>query len=146
MNDEAWFALAAALTVVCAGGTWWAFRSRGASTGLKLAALTLLMPAAYLTGTLELAGEMTLAVADWASGFVFRLSTWIGVGLAGLAVLLFGISTRVGDGKRQVGTGAAGDDPASRQVRAPRQAGGKQAPVDPEMAEIEALLKKRGIE
>ena len=125
MNDEAWFALAAALTVVCAGGTWWAFRNRGASTGLKLAALTLLMPATYLTGTLELAGEMTLAVADWASGFVFRLSTWVGVGLAGLAVLLFGISTRVGDGKRQVGTGAAGDEAGACAPADGRQAGAR---------------------
>ena len=146
MNDEAWLAVTIALSVVGGAGAWWAFRNRGASTGLKFAAFTALVPAAYLTGTLELLGEVALSVADWAGGFVFSLTTWIGVGLAGLAVLLFGISTKVGDGKRQVDPGSTGTDDAPKQVRAPKQAGRQEAPVDPEMAEIEALLKKRGIE
>ncbi|WP_235738727.1 hypothetical protein [Nocardioides alcanivorans] len=144
MNDEAWFALAVALTVVGAGGSWWAFRNRGASTGLKLTALTFLVPAAYLTGTLELLGEVAMSVTDWATGFVFSLSTWIGVGIAGLAVLLFGISTKVGDGKRVVEPGSPGEQ-APKQVR-PGKPARSAAPVDPDMADIEALLKKRGIE
>lgn len=145
MNDEAWLALAVALTVVGAGGTWWAFGNRGASTGLKLAALTVLAPAAYLTGTLELLGEVAVSVADWAGGFVFSLSTWIGVGLAGLAAVLFGISAKVGDRRRPVDP-ADGAPRKTKQVRSAEPATGRAAPVDPDLAEIEALLKKRGIE
>ncbi|WP_110205844.1 cellulose synthase [Nocardioides daejeonensis] len=134
MNDAAWLALAAALTMVGGAGTWWAFRHRAASAGLKGLALTLLAPAAYLTGTLELLGEVSASVADWASGFVFGLGAWIGLGLAGLAVLLFGVSTRVGDRP------AAPEAPAPRAVQR-----GRSAPVDDDMADIEALLRKRGI-
>ena len=143
MNDEAWLALAVALTVAGAGGTWWAFANRGASTGLKLAALTVLAPAAYLTGTLELAGEIVMSTIDWAGGFVFGLTAWIGVGLAGLAVLLFGISTKVKDGRRSVSSDEG--DAAPKQVR-PAKPGKQEAPLDPDLADIEALLKKRGIE
>lgn len=144
MNDEAWLALAVALTVAGAGGTWWAFTHRGASTGLKLTALTMLAPAAYLTGTLELAGEIVMATIDWAGGFVFGLTAWIGVGLAGLAALLFGISTKVKDGRRPA-TGHHEGDAAPKQVR-PAKSTKAEAPLDPDLADIEALLKKRGIE
>ena len=96
----------------------------------------------------EIAGSIT----DWATGLVFNVLTWAGVGLAGLAVVLWVVSGILRD--RQLARGAGRRAPraaAAPRTRSPcprprpvRAEGG--SPIDDEMADIEALLKKRGIE
>lgn len=156
MDGTTWAALTAALTVAGAIWTWIAFQRRGAANGLRALGFTLLPAAAWLTGTLEMVVEIAGSVTDWATSLVFNVLTWSGVGLAGLAVVLFFVSGIIRD--RQLARGQepgsttpapqTGDGGAGRRTSLPPAAakprGG--SPIDDEMADIEALLKKRGIE
>lgn len=152
MEGTTWAALTAALTVAGAIWTWIAFRRRGTANGLRALGFTLLPAAAWLTGTLEMVVEISGSIADWATGLVFNILTWTGMGLAGLAVVLWVVSGILRD--RQIARGQspgsprATPAPTSRKSLPPsdpsRTKGG--SPIDDEMADIEALLKKRGIE
>ncbi|SED18095.1 hypothetical protein SAMN04489844_3853 [Nocardioides exalbidus] len=150
MEASTWAALTAALTVAGAIWTWIAFRRRGAVNGLRALGFTLLPAAAWLTGTLEMVVEIGGSVTDWATSLVFDVRTWVGVGLAGLAVVLYVISGFLRDrqlGKAQAGGGKAATKPGARESLPPssaRAAGG--SPIDDDLADIEALLRKRGIE
>ena len=153
VEGTTWAALTAALTAAGAIWTWIAFRRRGAANGLRALGFTLLPAAAWLTGTLEMVVEIAGSVTDWATGLVFNVLTWSGVGLAGLAMVLFVVSGFIRDrqlarGQSAGGTGAVADPRTSGRRELPatsdRTKGG--SPIDDEMADIEALLKKRGIE
>lgn len=153
VDGTTWAALTAALTVAGAIWTWIAFRRRGAANGLRAMGFTLLPAAAWLTGTLEMVVEIAGSVTDWATSLVFNVLTWSGVGLAGLAMLLFVVSGFIRDRQlaRAQAAGGAGKpaDPGARPRKelpttSERTKGG--SPIDDEMADIEALLKKRGIE
>lgn len=144
-----WAALTAALTVAGAIWTWIAFRRRGAANGLRALGFTLLPAAAWLTGTLEMVVEIGGSVTDWATGLVFDVRTWAGVGLAGLAFVLWVVSGLIRDrqlGRAQSGTGTARATDKQRELppTAARSTGG--SPIDDDMADIEAMLRKRGIE
>ncbi len=151
MESTTWAALTAALTVAGAIWTWIAFRRRGAVNGLRALGFTLLPAAAWLTGTLEMVVDIAGSITDWATGLVFDIFTWAGVGLAGLAVVLFVVSGFLRDrqlGRAQkagtgVGTGRA-SLPEASSTASPRRSGG--SPIDDDMADIEAMLRKRGIE
>jgi len=150
VDGTTWAALTVALTVAGGIWTWIAFGRRGAANGLRALGFTLLPAAAWLTGTLEVVVDIAGSVTDWATGLVFDVRTWAGVGLGGLAVLLFLVSGFIRDrqlGRAQrSGRGAPvepGALPPASSGRA-RAAGGK--PVDDDLADIEALLRKRGIE
>lgn len=151
MDGTTWAALTAALTVAGGIWTWIAFRRRGAVNGLRALGFTLLPAAAWLTGTLEVVVEIAGSVTDWATGLVFDVVTWAGVGLAGLAVVLFVVSGFLRD--RQLGRAQAGGSAASRDRKAPdtlprasSSGAAGRSPVDDDLADIEALLRKRGIE
>ncbi|NYE38213.1 hypothetical protein F4692_003361 [Nocardioides cavernae] len=149
MEGTTWAALTAALTVAGAIWTWIAFRRRGAANGLRALGFTLLPAAAWLTGTLEMVVEIAGSVTDWATSLVFNVLTWTGVGLAGLAVVLFVVSGFIRDrqlGRAQRGTGATARPGRTTELppAAARKPGG--SPVDDDLADIEALLRRRGIE
>ena len=97
MDGTTWAALTAALTVAGAIWTWIAFRRRGAANGLRALGFTLLPAAAWLTGTLEMVVEIAGSITDWATSLVFNITTWAGVGLAGLAVVLLLVSGFIRD-------------------------------------------------
>lgn len=159
--DATWLALAAVLTVVGAAWTFYAWRNRGVASAVRGAGITLLAPAAYLTGTLELAGELAVDIGDWASGVVFSPVVWTGVALAGVGVLLIFVSGLLS--ARGVGTnprpraaaapaapapaGATGAAPAAARPAVGRQkpAAAPAAPADDELDDIEAILRRRGI-
>lgn len=156
MEGTTWAALTAALTVAGAIWTWIAFRRRGAANGLRAMGFTLLPAAAWLTGTLEMVVEIAGSVTDWATSLVFNVLTWTGVGLAGLAIVLFVVSGFIRD--RQLARGQAagragrtGRTPGAQSQGLPeasstrsKASGG--SPIDDDLADIEALLRKRGIE
>jgi len=152
VDDVTWGALAFVLTVLGGGYTWWAFRHRGVVAGTRGAALTLLPPAAWATGTLKMFSRILDAIVDWATHLVFSPLVWFGIVLAGLSVLLFGVSGFA----RARGLGAApkklGEGRRPKQAAAPSTAGelgasrGRPAPaIDDDLSDIEAILKKRGI-
>lgn len=148
MDDATWAALAATLTVAGLIWTWIAFRRRGVANGLRALGFAVLPAAAWLTGTLQMLTEITRSVSRWAGGLVLNPFTWAGIGLAGLSVVLFVVSGFLRD--RQLARAKAGE----AQVGAPRSrqqlpaSGSRRAapPVDDELSEIEALLRKRGIQ
>ena len=132
--------------------TWLAYRRWGLAAGLKGAGLTLLPLAAYLTDTLRMFTRIGDAVVDWATALVFSPSVWAGVVVAGLGVVLFvvgrGMQARGrGTTPRSPGRPAAAAAPEGRREPLPRGKAARSEPAvgDDDMADIEALLKKRGI-
>jgi hypothetical protein len=137
--DPIWTALA--LVLSGAGGYWTvhAFRTRGVASGLRGAGLTLLPLAALMTDTLKLLVNLGVDIGDWAVGLVFSPLVWLGIILAGTAVVLFGAGTLLQ--RRAL--------PAAPERKALPKGGGnasKGAPaIDDDLADIEAILKRRGI-
>lgn len=171
--DQTLLILCVALTVVGLIGTAVAWRRGRRGRVVQGLALTLAPVALYLTGLLQVVFDFVLGVVRWATRIVFSPTVWAGLSLLAVCVVLFVVGGFVarrspsakevrarkaaaaeGGAPRQVGAGsAAGRTAAPAGGPAGRQAGrqaakGKQqaADVDPEMAEIEALLKSRGIE
>ncbi|KQY54218.1 MULTISPECIES: hypothetical protein [unclassified Nocardioides] len=147
MSEVSWQALALALTVCGGLWTWYAARNRGAASATRGAALTLLPAAAYFTGTLEMFGEITSSVADWATGFVFSPLVWLGILLAGTSVVLFGVSGWLSArGESSPGEETPEVKPKRKERKALPPSSQKGAPaIDDDLADIEAILKKRGI-
>jgi hypothetical protein len=138
VDDVAWGALAAALTLLGGIYTWSAYKRHGFAAGLRGAAFTLLPIAAYLTKTLQMFGEIGDAVADWATALVFSPRVWLGIIVAGVAGGLFVVSGWLG--------GRTGGKEVPREQR--RGLGSRQArppAEDEDLADIEAILKSRGI-
>jgi hypothetical protein len=65
------------------------WRRRGARSGLRGIAWSLLPIAAYFTHSVRLIGQLVSAIVQFASSFVFSTKAWLGVGLLVLAAVLF---------------------------------------------------------
>ncbi|MBO0842277.1 MAG: hypothetical protein J2O46_03770 [Nocardioides sp.] len=148
MTYGAYFALAAALTVVGGIWTWFAFRRRGLRSGVRALGVTLLAPAAYLTGTLRMLGRVLDAVVSWAVHLVFSPAVWLGVAVAILGVLMIFIAGKMPKRER-----------AARRRSEPRQVapspgpapvaggarGGDTLTDGDDLSDVAAILKKHGI-
>jgi heme exporter protein D len=141
MDDVAWGVLTLSLTLLGGMYTYYAYQRRGLAAGLQGAAITLLPLAAYLTNTLKMFTRIADAVSDWATSLVFSPAVWLGVIVAGLSVLLFGAARVV---ERRSPTKTAPKD-SRKERRQVEKSTPPAAPVDDDMAEIEAILRKRGI-
>jgi hypothetical protein len=152
----AWLPLCAGLTGVGLVLSYLAYRRRGAGSGLRWAAWSLLPIAAYLTGSIEMFWKMGVAIGDFAKGFVFSPRVWAGIALAGLAVVLFVVSgplrrRGVGRGQdRQAAASGAGatravsqDPAAGRGQLATRPAGTRQADTVPAASPVKPPAKGR---
>lgn len=144
MDDVSWGVLALALTLLGGTYTWFTYQRRGLAPALRGAAITLIPLAAYLTKTLQMFTRIVDAVANWATSLVFSPAVWLGVVVAGISALLFGAS-KVADRR-------AGVQPRSKPEKGTKKlpSGSKQknepaAVVDDDLADIEAILRKRGI-
>ena len=139
MSDVLLFTISLAATVLGLLGSWGAYRRRGAASGMRGAAWSMVPMGAYLTG-------LTKFLADLA----FSPVKWAGVALFGLGALLYvasGVMLRKGS--------PAEDEPGRKSApKAPKGASKgelesrRTAPgsaVDPDLAEIEKILKNRGI-
>ncbi len=146
MDEVTWAALTVTLTAVAAVWTWFAFRRRGVAAGLRGTAFTLLPPAAFLTGTLEMFTEIGGSVADWATHLVLSPVVWLGLVLAGVSAVLFVLSGAL---RSRKGSDAEprrdlpADAPAAGQLGASGRKG--EPATDDDLADIEAILRKRGI-
>jgi hypothetical protein len=145
VDDVTWVALALTLTLLGGLYTWFAFRRRGFVAGLRGVGFTLLPAALLLTDTLQLITEIGSAIGDWALDLALSPSTWFGIILAGVSVVCFVVAGFVANR----GSDAATSSEPSGKKELPKGRGQKADPVladaDPEMAEIEALLRKHGI-
>lgn len=146
-----------ALIGVIVAGVAWRKGSRGRvvqGIGLALAPIAL-----YFTGLLRLVWDAVVALANWATSIIFSPAMWFGISLLGLCVVLWvvgGLLTRRAVTRRgsapaapagsrpAVGTGGTATSKSPATKSAPKGKAPAQE-VDPEMAEIEAILKNRGI-
>ena len=151
MNEATWAALTVSLTVLGGIWTWLAWRRHGPASALRALGFTLLPAAAWLTGTMQMFVEITGSVLDWGTSLVLDPRTWSGIALTGVAVVLWLTSGFLGDRQLRRGRDAAGGSvPHVGQPTGNLPGRGRTAPsstpVDDDLADIEALLKKRGIE
>lgn len=143
MDDAAWAALTLSLTVLGGIWTWWSFRRRGLTSGLRALGFTLLPLAAYLTKTLQMFTGIAQEISGWASRLVLSPVVWAGFALGGLGVVLIVVSGMMRS--RQLGAAqeSGGTEPARKQPK--RELPPAASGADSEMDEIEAILRKRGI-
>ncbi|WP_433338452.1 hypothetical protein [Spirillospora sp. CA-294931] len=144
MSDEVIFMISLGVTMLGLFLSWGVAKRRGAASGLRGASLSLVPLAAAMTGVTEFFIDLT----------TFSLTRWAGVGVAGLAVLLYLTSGFMLGRRAQAGEAAP---KAARERRGPKPAKpGKAAPkgevesarpaTDPDLAEIEEILRNRGID
>jgi hypothetical protein len=88
-NSIPWLALALALTALGLVLSYAVLRRSGVRPALRIAALSLLPIAAYLTGAIEMFWKIGVAIGQFGTGFAFSTTKWVGIGVTGLAIALF---------------------------------------------------------
>ena len=125
IDASTWQALGITLSILGLVVSFLVWKRRGVAAGLRGVAWSLLPAAAGLTGTLKLLWQIGDSVASWAVRLVFSPVVWAGIVLAGVSVVLFGVSAAmrsrgVGSADRRV-RGAAGEAVVGgRRARGPR--------------------------
>ena len=149
IDSSTWLALGVTISVVGLLLSVLMWRRRGPASGLRGAAWSLLPAAAGLTGTLRLAWNIGDEIAGWAVRLVFSPIVWAGIVLAGVSVVLFGVSAAM----RSRGVGGRSKDgtkkkslPADRSTPPAGPAAAKGTADDDDMDDIEAILRKHGIQ
>jgi len=161
MNADsfAWAPLCIGVTVIGLVLSFLAWRRRGAASGLRGSAYSLLPLGLYLTGVIPLLWRIGSQIVGWAAGLIFKPTVWAGTIVLGLAVLLWVVSgmmlrrkvtksNRAEDGE----VAGGGSTPAARTASRPAVertvSTGQSASSggDDDMKDIEELLRRRGIE
>jgi hypothetical protein len=144
-----WQAVGLTLTVLGVVLSFVLWRRRGAASGLRALAWALLPLAAALTGTLRLLWQVADLVVGWAVRLAFSPVVWLGIVVTAVSVGLFVLSglLRRRSAPSRPGTTALTADPSRAAAR--RQAspgtGRSAGSADPDLDDIEAILKKHGI-
>ena len=132
-----------ALLGVIATGIAWRRGNKGRV--VQGVALALAPIALYFSGLLRLLWNGIVAVGTWASTLIFSPAIWFGMALLGLCLVLWIVGGFIARRSRP-STKAVSTQSSAAALPATKLAARNQPPVDEEMAEIEALLKSRGIE
>ena len=131
---------------VIATGIAWRRGNKGRviqGIGLALAPIAL-----YFSGLLRLLWNAAVALGTWASKIILSPSVWFGLSLLGLCIVLWVVGGVIGR-RSAAKAKEVSKQPTASALPAKKGAaksGRSQPPIDEEMAEIEALLKSRGIE
>jgi hypothetical protein len=88
-GDIQWLPLTAGLTVLGLLLSYVIMRRSGVRPALRIAAVSLLPIAAYLTGATEMLWKIGTAIGQFGTGFAFSTTKWVGIGVTGLAIALF---------------------------------------------------------
>jgi hypothetical protein len=125
-----------------------AWRKKGARSGIRGIAWSLLPIAAWLTHSLRLLGRIVSAIVSFAGGFVFSPGAWLGVILVGASALLFLVSGglplfRSRKKHKDQRGGGSGQPPGS--VPATRKQPAVRAEPDDDLGDVRDILKRHGI-
>jgi len=127
-----------------------AWRKKGARSGIRGVAWSLLPAAAWLTHALGLIGRIVSAIVQFAGSFVFSPKAWLGVILVGVSAALFLVSggiplVRWGSRRKAHRDDHSGD--AQKAVAAPKARGKTAAPADQDddLSDVRDILKRHGI-
>jgi hypothetical protein len=137
---------------VIATGVAWRRGNRGRviqGVGWSLAPVAL-----YFSGLLALLWNGVVAVGRWVSGVILSPPVWFGLGLLALCVVLIVVGRLIA--RRSPGRKAAKSQGPARKAVAGRSTSAspgsapaaqrRAEPVDEDLDEIEAILRKRGIQ
>ena len=142
-----WQAFGVTLTVLGLVLSVLLWRRRGAASGLRGIAWSLLPLAAAMTGLLRVAWEVADSVSSWAVRLVFSPVVWGGIVVAGVSASLFVVSGFLR--RRTPGRGSRAERRQATEGEARAVTGSgppaAKAPADDDMDDIEAILKKHGI-
>jgi hypothetical protein len=126
-----------------------AWRKKGARSGIRGVAWSLLPIAAWLTHALPLLGRIVSAIVQFAGAVVLSPRVWLGVILVGVSALLFLVSggiPLVRWGKRHKKQHADRPDGGQKAVVAPKASGKAPAPAeDDDLSDVQDILKRHGI-
>jgi hypothetical protein len=148
LDNSTWMALGLTLTVAGLLVSALVWRRRGPAAGLRAAAWALLPLAAGMTRTLKVLWDMGELFVRYVANLAFNPLMWLGLVVLSVSVVLFVVSGMMrsrGVGTRgRPGTASA---PGKRGASAlPARTGRSKAePVDDDLADVEAILRKHGI-
>jgi hypothetical protein len=143
VDDVSWGALALSLTVLGGIYTWWSLRHRGVTAAVRAGGITLLPLAAWMTGLLQVFGDVVDTFSSWFAHLIFSPKVWLGMIIFVVAFVLIGGANAV---SRRVNPKPAKQPKGTKAQPKAVQATSRPDPlIDDEMAEIQAILKKRGI-
>lgn len=139
---------AVVLSAVAAVLAWRAFRRGQYARTVRWGGWVAIVWAVWLVGLMRLVVRIGSAVADWAAGFVFRPTVWLGLVVGVIGVLLVAGGSLVARRRgRKEPRPVEGTEPAKQSAtKKPAQPSGRQAVPEDDMSDIEAILKKHGIE
>ncbi len=154
VDNATWQALGLTLTLLGLVVSFLVWRRRGPAAGVRGVAWSLIPLAAALTGTLRLGWQVADAVVDWSVRLVFSPVVWLGVSLAVLSGVLFVVSGVVRSrsprssrsSSRSSSTRSAAGSPAGTRAVEPTRGSNAAGGTPDDLDDIEALLKKHGIE
>src|SRR5436309_1503535 len=86
------FVICLALTAAGLIAAWGRWRRKSPRAGVRMLAWAVLPMAFYLTGLADLVERISSAFVKFGASFVFSPKTWLGVVLAGVALLLLLVS------------------------------------------------------
>ncbi len=132
------------------------WRRRGARSGIRGIAWSLLPLAAYLTHALGLVGRLVSAIVQFATAFVFSPQTWLGVILVAVVVVLFLVSGGIPlargrkrrAGKDRSNNAKSGNGNSAGNGKASVPAIRNHAAVkadDDDLSDVQDILKRHGI-
>jgi hypothetical protein len=161
LDSATWQALGLILTLLGLGLSAVVWVRRGPARGLRGIAWSLLPLAAGLTGLLRLGWEVTDSVLEWAARLVFSPVVWLGLVVAAVSLVLFVVSgwllRRNGSGPGSpaeverlrgpalTGAGRPAASSTGKGVGSTSAAGTTSSAGD-DMADIEEILRKHGIQ
>lgn len=147
-----WLPWTILLSAVGAFATWRAFKNGDRGAVVRRLGWTLLPWGLYFMGLIRFTVRVFDAIADWAASFAFSPLAWLGVGLSVVSFLMIGggafLSGFRGRRKAKSGTVEA-DTPKqtkpTKQVK-PKPSKKQAAPASEDTDDIEAILRRHGIE
>lgn len=131
--------------LILSGIVW---RKKGARSGIRGVAWSLLPIAAWLTHALPLIGRIVSAVVQFAGAVVLSPRVWLGTILVGVSAVLFLVSggipfVRGRKHRKELPDSRGGSGQVA--VAAPKSRGKAAADQDDDLSDVQDILKRHGI-